>query len=155
MAMESLAGTSSRNACMRTIPILSLIMWLPGVAFAASGGPDASGYRWVDSNEPGGPNFNYEAINGSRVAFSDDSVSGPHPIGFSFRYYGQTYSQFWVSSNGFMTLSNNRSSGCCSGYAMGGGRGYAAMIAGYWTDLLGSAGVYRTRGEAGRRVNHS
>ena len=79
---------------MRTVSVLSIFFFSSVAAHAASGGPDASGYRWVDSQEPGGPTFNYEAVNGSRVAFSDDSVSGPHPIGFSFRYYGQTYSQF-------------------------------------------------------------
>jgi len=137
---------------IRSFFALALVCAAPQLAQAGAGGPDASGYRWVDSAELGGPTYSYEGVNGPRVAFSDDSVSGPHPIGFSFRYYGQSYTQFWVSSNGFMTLTNNRSSGCCSGYALGGGRGYGSMIAGYWTDLLGSAGTYQTRGEAGRRV---
>ncbi len=139
---------------MRVLLVLSFFLFSSVHAYAASGGPDASGYRWVDSNEPGGPTFNYEAVNGSRVSFADDSVSGPYSIGFPFRYYGQTYSQFWVSSNGFMTFvrPSGTGHGCCNGYNLGGRQGFATMIAGYWTDLLGSAGIYRTRGEAGRRV---
>ncbi len=130
----------------------AIVCLTSAVAVAGSGGPDAAGYRWVDNSEDGGPQFSYEAVNGSAVRFSDDSVAGPFNIGFDFRYYGQTYTRFWVSSNGFMTLAQNGSSGCCSGSPLGAGNGYGAMIAGYWTDLLGSAGVYRTRGEPGRRV---
>jgi hypothetical protein len=56
-----------------------------------NGGPDGFGYRWVDSDDPFGPIFNWTDISGTgTVAISngDDINSGPFPIGFSFSFYG-------------------------------------------------------------------
>jgi uncharacterized protein (TIGR02145 family) len=35
----------------------------------------------------------------------DDCVSGPFPIGFNFCFFNQTYSQFWIGSNGWISFS--------------------------------------------------
>jgi hypothetical protein len=35
----------------------------------------------------------------------DDTQQGPFQIGFNFCYFGQTYSQFWVGSNGWVSFS--------------------------------------------------
>ena len=32
----------------------------------------------------------------------DDGAFGPYPIGFDFTYYGNTYSDFYVTSNGLV-----------------------------------------------------
>ncbi len=49
---------------------------------------------WVDANS------------GTQVIFpsSDDAYAGPYPIGFSFRFYENTYSQFNISTNGMLTF---------------------------------------------------
>jgi hypothetical protein len=39
--------------------------------------------------------------NGSLVQLSDDSQSGVFNIGFTFCFYGQTYTQFRIGSNGW------------------------------------------------------
>jgi gliding motility-associated-like protein len=39
---------------------------------------------------------------GTNVPLTDDSYGGPYPIGFNFTYYGQTYSQFYISANGWI-----------------------------------------------------
>lgn len=42
--------------------------------------------------------------NGSLVQLSDDSQSGIFNIGFTFCFYGQTYTQFRIGSNGWVSL---------------------------------------------------
>lgn len=70
-----------------------------------AGGPDAYGYIFKDSDEPDGPTFNWIDITatGTEVAtgqLGDDDIVGPFPIGFTFPFYGNAYTQFWVNSNG-------------------------------------------------------
>ncbi len=77
----------------------------PEIVFNA-GGPDAFGYYWLDSDEPGGPNFNWIDISGTGTdvigGLNDDNFVGPFPIGFVFPYYDSIYTQFYISSNGYI-----------------------------------------------------
>jgi gliding motility-associated-like protein len=67
---------------------------------------------------PGGANpnqtTNYNCVNipyvnqtntGNQLFMGDDTQQGPFNIGFTFCYFGQTYSQFWVGSNGWISFS--------------------------------------------------
>ncbi|UCC79615.1 MAG: VCBS repeat-containing protein, partial [Candidatus Zixiibacteriota bacterium] len=67
------------------------------------GGPDGFGYYWIDSDEPGGPQYNWVDISstGTPIVLTDDDIAGPFNLGFDFDFYGESYSQFWVCSNGF------------------------------------------------------
>ncbi|MBU1318473.1 MAG: S8 family serine peptidase [candidate division Zixibacteria bacterium] len=70
-----------------------------------AGGPDDYGYVWIDSDEPGGPVFDWIdiSVSGTSVTgLTDDSYAGPFSIGFAFDYYGETYTEFYISSNGFI-----------------------------------------------------
>ncbi len=71
-----------------------------------AGGPDAFGYVWVDSDEPGGPTFDWVDISltGTDIigVMSDDTAVGPYNIGFNFPYYGNTYTQLYVGDNGII-----------------------------------------------------
>lgn len=70
-----------------------------------AGGPDDYGYVWIDSDEPTGPAFSWIDISGSGIQVTgliDDGFAGPFPIGFDFEFYGETYTEFYVSSNGFI-----------------------------------------------------
>ncbi len=75
-----------------------------GPAARATGGPDAFGYSFIDSGEAGGPTYAYVDVSGTGsaaiVGYSDDSVAGPFPIGFTFNFYGVDHTQFWVQTNG-------------------------------------------------------
>lgn len=42
---------------------------------------------------------------GTNITLSDDSQQGPFNIGFPFCFFGQTYTQFWVGSNGWISFS--------------------------------------------------
>ena len=67
---------------------------------------------------PGGTNpnqtTNYNCVNipylnqtntGTQLFMGDDTQQGPFNIGFTFCYFGQTYTQFWVGSNGWVSFS--------------------------------------------------
>ncbi len=75
-----------------------------------AGGPDPFGYLWIDSDEPGGPQFNWVDISatGNVVnGLADDNIVGPFNIGFDFPYYGDAKSQFWLNANGTLGFTSN------------------------------------------------
>ena len=56
------------------------------------GGPDAFGYRYLDSDTtaPGAPTYNWVSIKGVGTKITtllDDNTAGPFSIGFNFPYY--------------------------------------------------------------------
>ncbi len=70
-----------------------------------SGGPDNFGYRWIDSDEPGGPTFNWIDITGSGTPVSlsdDDFIEVALP--FTFEFYGVPQSMIKIGSNGYLTF---------------------------------------------------
>ena len=63
-------------------------------------------------------------------------------LAFPFEYYGQTFTQAWVSSNGFISF-NNVGHLCCNGAPMD--QAPRNTIYGLWTDLIsGGNPYYRT-----------
>jgi len=92
---------------MLSFLLLSFCFFPFAVSAAApgSGGPDAFGYTWKDSDEPGGPVFSYLDISSTGTFVSglaDDNFVGAFPIGFDFSFYGNTYTDFYIASNGFI-----------------------------------------------------
>ncbi|MBN1326410.1 MAG: choice-of-anchor D domain-containing protein, partial [Candidatus Cloacimonetes bacterium] len=70
-----------------------------------SGGPDAYGYQWMDSNEPGGPEYNWRNIEGlgQQLSFStNDQGTELIPLEFPFNFYGIDYANFRVNPNGWI-----------------------------------------------------
>lgn len=69
---------------------------------------DDCGYFAIDSNESGGPVFEWVDISdvGEEVTagLQDDNFIGPFNIGFDFPYYWYTVSQFWIGSNGYVSF---------------------------------------------------
>jgi hypothetical protein len=94
-------------------------------------GPDAFGYTGSGIAN----NLRNVAGSGTQVSLGDDQVSGALNIGFSFDFYGSTYSSVYVSSNGFLTFTGGGSSGCCTGQALPTSDGINNLIAGLWEDL--------------------
>jgi gliding motility-associated-like protein len=43
-------------------------------------------------------------VGATNVPLSDDSQAGPFNIGFSFCFFGTTYTQFWIGSNGWVSF---------------------------------------------------
>lgn len=76
----------------------------------AAGGPDAYGYTWITSLDPGGPTYNWIDIS-SRPGVQtvtgladDNSAPGMINIGFNFHYYWSDYSTLKVGSNGWTSF---------------------------------------------------
>lgn len=67
-----------------------------------SGGPDAFGYRWKDSNDPGGPIYNWIELAGlgTNLGFNADDQVIAVNLPWSFPFYGTGYTQARVSTNG-------------------------------------------------------
>jgi len=109
-----------------------------------AGGPDNFGYRWVDSNDPFGPTFAWMDISGvGNVAMTsgDDATAGPFPIGFDFPFYEGDFNQFYVCSNGFISLSSNSVDYNNQPLPSAGAPGN--LIAPFWDDLVADgAAVY-------------
>jgi gliding motility-associated-like protein len=42
---------------------------------------------------------------GTMVQLGDDTQAGPYNIGFTFCFFGNTYTQFWIGSNGWISFS--------------------------------------------------
>ncbi len=101
------------------------------------GGPDAWGYIYRDSDEPDGPIYSWVDITGTGTditgSLSDDSIVGPYPIGFSFPYYGTSYTDFWVNSNGTIVFDGTYIS--LSNYQMPTVSPDSPFIAWFWDDL--------------------
>ena len=85
-----------------------------GYSFKGSGGPDLFGYKWIDSNEPNGPEYLWNDITGTGTVVTGWQAIGSStplddgfvilPIGFSFKFYGNQYTQLYLSTNGFLTF---------------------------------------------------
>ncbi len=71
-----------------------------------AGGPDAFGYFWIDSDEPGGPTFAWEDVSTTGIdmvgGLNDDNYIGPIELGFDFPFYGNIYNYFYLGSNGII-----------------------------------------------------
>jgi len=99
------------------------------------GGPDAFGYRWIDSNEPGGPSFDFVDISGTgtATALGDDAVTTV-ALPFTFSFYGQDYDEIVISSNGFLSFDPDAGSDLSNDPIPSAG-GTENLIAALWDDL--------------------
>jgi hypothetical protein len=107
---------------------------------ADQGGPDAFGYSWIDSDELGGPTYQWVDITGvgTQITLGDESVSAPLDFGFDFPFYGEVYTFALVSSDGVLTFTEGTTQ-----YTNGGIPDIDApnaMVAMYWDDLNPGAG---------------
>jgi hypothetical protein len=82
------------------------INYTSGKDIKAAGGPDTYGYKWKDSDEAGGPVYNWVEINssGTALGLGDDGESAALNLGFTFNYYGVDYTTVVVGANGAATF---------------------------------------------------
>jgi hypothetical protein len=99
----------------------------------------------------------YAPVSGTGTALSlnDDQMSGVLPIGFSFNFFGQTYTNFYLCSNGFITFSSGMPANVVYGDPIPLASNPNNLIALAWNDLnplnAGSTINYFTTGTAPNR----
>ena len=111
-----------------------------------AGGPDAGGYRWTDSDAPGGPLFDWIDITsaGTPVGFtSDDQNLGPFPIGFEFPFYGTRFDAVRLCTNGWLSFTSTATRFTNQPLPTGGTSNPENLVAPFWDDLN-----FSTQGQA-------
>jgi hypothetical protein len=76
-----------------------------------AGGPDEFGYRWIDSNEASGPEYEWLDISdlGDLSGLTSDDAAVFLDLPFTFEFYGDEKSAVLVSDNGYLTFGANGS----------------------------------------------
>lgn len=109
----------------------------PGVAPEATGGPDAFGYVFIDSNEAGGPAANqFFDISGTGTAIllgddAEQSVS----LGMNFPFYGNIFTDVFLVSNGRLSFSGGVTNAFTNECPLANPTVAPDIIAPYWEDL--------------------
>jgi len=62
----------------------------------------------TDSYQVTSITFAPETTAGTPIPLFDDDVQGPFPIGFTFQFYGNNYTDFYVGSNGWIGFSSGQ-----------------------------------------------
>jgi subtilisin family serine protease len=109
----------------------------PGVGAMGAGGPDAFGYRYVDSDAPGGPTFEWNEIApvGVRLFGGADDSTTRVALPFPFAFYGQSYDSISVCTNGWLSFVSRESSLVNTDLPSAASGVPRALIAPFWTDL--------------------
>ncbi len=128
-----------------------------GNTFDPSAGTQTLTYNYTD------PNYSVHSIafsprstaGGGSLTLGDDQLSAAVPIGFSFNFFGNAYTDLYVSSNGFISFDAAAYNGCCGGEALPLASTTNNVIAAAWDDLYppGGGGItYLSSGTAPNRT---
>ena len=96
--------------------------------------------NYVPNHSISSVTYNPLSNGGTSVTLGDDSNVGPFNIGFNFEFYGQTFSQFRICTNGFITFGDV--SGSYTPGTFPNSQSPNGVVAAYWTDLFPSSGYY-------------
>jgi subtilisin family serine protease len=144
----SLNGSESVAADMVVHPFLDLGKEEsdPRPGILGSGGPDTFGHTWIDSDDPGGPVFAWTDISDTGTpafgAYRDDGIAGPFPIGFDFPFYGNTFGEFRVCSNGWLSFTSTLTTYTNQPLPNAGAAVPENLIAPFWDDMVADPTAY-------------
>ncbi len=96
---------------IRNIPASSQVMSCTlssGVYGSFTGGPDAGGFRWIDSDTLGSQQYNWIDISntGTFLGDGDDAIYSI-TLPFNINFYGTQYNTLWVCTNGWLCFGSN------------------------------------------------
>lgn len=144
------------SSLVATVVLLAMLGTAFGVAVsnveANQGSRDSFGYRWTDSLTPA-PNVTFGWVEISSTA-TNTSISGssnyggPFPIGFSFEFYGNMYTEFYANTEGYISFGS--ASYDSSNDYMPDTWTPNNIIAPYWDNMMNNAGTicYQTIGSS-------
>ena len=96
------------------------------------------------------PPTTYTPITGGSPGPTGDDAGVTAPIGFSFQYVTDSYTQVWICTNGFIEMGPSGSTNYINGLC---GASDVNMVAGFWDDLNAANNItYLTTGTAPNRV---
>lgn len=105
---------------------------------------EQAGYFFANStffadDAPSQPTFDWVDIAGTGTdrigSLDDDNVIGPFNLGFTFRFFGQDVSQYWISSNGWISFTDPMGEDASSNETIPTGNAPNALVAWFWDDL--------------------
>ena len=103
-------GRTKSHQMKKPLLLAVIAAFLPLLLLAqTSGGPDAFGYTWRNSDDPNGPTFEWVDISaiGTQVSgLTDDNASAFITMGMAFQYYWTTETKIIVGSNGWLSFSS-------------------------------------------------
>jgi|GEM_PF-2194963 len=142
-AIRVLPGAESA-AKVEPAPTASARSQAPTSSSFGAGGPDAFGYAWQDSNEPGGPTYSWVDISttGTSLTMSDDSFVNV-ALPFSFPFYGVAQSSVNIVSNGYLNFGTSSTAFTNTGIPNSAAPNN--LVAPFWDDLNPSSVPGRVR----------
>ena len=110
---------------------------------AATGGPDAGGYTYTDSDESSGPTYVTLELDGTVLGLGDEDTATVD-LPFEFNFYGSDEQTVTVGDNGTLFFSGSQDpvNSICPATS-----GSWSGIAAYWTDLEVDTVQYQTVGQ--------
>ncbi len=124
------------------------------ISLLAGGGPDPFGYTYRDSNEAGGPVYNWIDITttGTPLGLADDGEASV-TLPFAFNYYDTDSTALRVGNNGALVFNATTGDVGNTNAALG-GSGSNNFIAPFWDDIDADTGnvYYHTLGSAPNRT---
>lgn len=139
---STLEATLNTNSSVEVHTVLhnatahSVEFSFPGSTTKDQGGPDSFGYSWIDSDEDGGPVYEWNDISESGIlvaGLGDDTSVGPFEMNFVFPFYGQEKNHFWINSNG--SIGFNHLLLPFANESIPTNNDYTDFIAWFWDDL--------------------
>jgi Domain of unknown function (DUF5060) len=153
VAAPGLTQTLGTNSPALTVPVTIISgTGLPlGYSISVTN-PSPVSYGAINSTQPGGPAYTWQDISslGQDISSSftalaspktakDEGIAGPVNIGFAFPFFTNSYTQLYVSPNGFVTFSPF-SGDTSTNKSLPSSSAPANLIAFFWSDLnIGSS----------------
>lgn len=107
-----------------------------------AGGPDEFGYQWIDSNEPGGPDYEWLDISemGDLTGLTSDDAAVLLDLPFTFNFYGNEKTSVLVSDNGYLTFGAD--GGVYYNLEIPNPSSPNDLICPFWDDLIPTGGTH-------------
>lgn len=108
--------------------------------FGGYGSAVGGGWRFIDSDQPGGPVYQWRDLTGigqGLIFTGDDQNLGPYNIGFTFPFYGQSFNTLRVAANGWLSFTSSATGqpSYSNQYLPNIGSAPENLVAAWWDDL--------------------